>query len=217
MPQKIAKKFMELVSPYDHVIWDWNGTLLNDIDIVIETISHLLDKHNLESINVDKYKEHFGFPIYDFYKKLGFELNMKEFQDISDEFHKVYEDKLADANLFDGVMETLELIGESKTQSILSAAGQTHLDKVVNDFGLHMHFTHIFGQNDNLATSKVDRGKQLIDLASIPLEKTILIGDTDHDHEVAEALDIDVLLVADGHQEAGRLKNVHHLVLETRF
>jgi phosphoglycolate phosphatase len=71
----------------------------------------------------------------------------------------------------------------------------------------------VFGIEDNRASSKLERGKQLMALSHIPRKDTILVGDTDHDLEVGNALGIEVILVDHGHQSFERLSAAHDKVV----
>ena len=55
------------------IIWDWNGTLLNDMELCVHTINEMLQKRNLHELSVDEYKEVFSFPVKDYYQKIGFD------------------------------------------------------------------------------------------------------------------------------------------------
>ena len=61
---------------YKHIIWDWNGTLLDDTWLCVEGINQALIKRNLTPISEDRYREVFTFPVRDYYKKLGFDLTI---------------------------------------------------------------------------------------------------------------------------------------------
>jgi phosphoglycolate phosphatase len=79
--------------------------------------------------------------------------------------------------------------------------GTTKLaSKTIKPFNIHHHFDHVYGLTDFLANSKLERGRQLMDASGIDRAHTVLIGDTDHDVEVAQELGIDVVIYADGHQ-----------------
>ncbi|RME15578.1 MAG: HAD family hydrolase [Bdellovibrio sp.] len=217
MPQKIAQRIFSYVKPFKHVIWDWNGTLINDVQETVSVLGNLMRRYKLRPLSVSEYKKLFCFPVYDFYKQVGFDLSYSDFKSLSNEFYDLYAQRLEDAELFEGVLETLELIGNTRVQSILSAANQEHLEEVVRKFGIHVHFTHIYGALDKLAAGKLERGQELIQASGIRPEETILVGDTDHDFEVAQKLGIECLLIADGHQNLERLSQVHHKVLPSRF
>ncbi len=209
---------LEKVDSYKHVIWDWNGTLLNDTHLTVEAACVLLRNHNLPEITVEDYKRVFRFPIRDYYISLGFDFNKTPFEVLCDQFvHEYNVVRVKSATLFHGVKELLPEIKRTKKQSILSAAEQNHLNEIVTYFDIHHHFDHICGIQDHYAASKIKRGEELISYTDISPQETILIGDTDHDLEVGRALGVQVLLIADGHQSFDRLSAIHSNVLSTRF
>ena len=218
MPQRIAAKFLDKLSAYEHIIWDWNGTVIDDAHITSEVVAEIMEKHNLPRLSLQEYRDLFGFPVRDYYLKLGFDFSKVSFEELSDIFIELYGKKSCKAEVFIGMVETLDALGQDgKKLSILSAASQEHLEKMVKHHDLHIHFTHIFGLNNHYAASKLDRGRELIEVAGVLPRQTILVGDTDHDLEVGEKLGIDVLLVGDGHQCKNRLSKIHHNVLPSRF
>jgi len=68
MKMKVARK------KYSHIIWDWNGTLLNDVEWCIKVMNQLLVQRSLPPISdVSAYYEVFCFPIIKYYKNLKFD------------------------------------------------------------------------------------------------------------------------------------------------
>lgn len=209
---------LEHVKGYRHVIWDWNGTLLNDTDLAVEIVCGQLTKYGLPPMSIERYKDVFGFPVKDYYEKIGFDFSKHSFTEIGDCFIENYYAKIHEIDLFHGVKDWLSAIQSSGIQqSILSAAKQAHLEQWLPHFGIAHHFENICGIDNHYAAGKIERGQQLVKLLGHPPCEAILIGDTDHDLEVGEALGVDVLLVADGHQSPERLHLIHHNVLSSRF
>ena len=199
----------------DHVIWDWNGTLLNDAPHAVDTINFLLEPRGLPRMSIERYREVFGFPIRRYYETLGFDLQSESFADLCDQFMARFLAKVGDCPLAPGSRELLGKIKASgKKQSVLSATEQGSLHAMMSQFGLSHYFDFIFGIPDKLAGSKVARGHDLLRESGVPPTRTLLIGDTDHDLEVGHALGISVLLVTHGHQSAERLKRLHHDVVD---
>ena len=198
-----------------HIIWDWNGTILNDIDHAISTMNDILKTQELPSIGKKRYKEIFTFPVKDYYDTLGFDYSKRSFEDLAHEFVDNYMAGFKDCYPFAKIKNTLEKVKETgKTQSILSATDQESLDEMMEHFDFKDLFKHVFGINDKLAHSKVYRGKELIETSGFDRADTILIGDTLHDKEVAEELGIDVLLVTHGHQCEKILSGAHDRVID---
>ena len=210
--------FEKYIKPYQHIIWDWNGTLLDDVELCFSVLCELLTENNLPVPDLDRYLKTFRFPIKDYYEEFGFDFNSTSFEFIAERFMEIYNNKVKSSSLFNGTHDWLELVrNKQKEQSILSAASQDHLNEIIQHFKIEHLFDRIFGIENNFAAGKIHRGQELISASGVSKEKTLLIGDTDHDLEVGQALGIDVLLIADGHQHVERLVKAHNQVLKSRF
>jgi phosphoglycolate phosphatase len=97
----------------------------------------------------------------------------------------------------------LKLHEEKVMQSILSATDQANLNSMILHFELDDIFHHVCGVNNKLAGSKVESGFALIKKSGVPKEKTVIIGDTLHDLEVAKELGIDAVLIFNIHPCCG--------------
>ena len=201
-----------------HIIWDWNGTLLDDVDLMVDVISDILEDHGLGRLSRESYRELFRFPIRDYYQALGFNLEKVSFEKLSERFTLGYKTGLPKTRLHRGMKEFLDSVWQANIcQSVLSAAQEEYLNEQLTHFGVRHYFEHVYGLTDYHAASKVERGKQLMEVAQIPRDTALLIGDTDHDLEVAQALGVEVLLLADGHQCWNRLTSKHSRVLLDRY
>ena len=78
-------------SQYKHIIWDWNGTLLDDAWLFVDIMNGVLENRNMDTITVEKYRKIFGFPVEEYYKKLGFDLEKESFYESGLEFIRAYE------------------------------------------------------------------------------------------------------------------------------
>jgi len=91
----------------DTIIWDWNGTLLNDVDICIDTMNQLLGKRKYKPLNKYRYLEIFTFPVRNYYSKAGFNFSSEPFDKIAIEFIDIYQEKLKSASVFPEVRYVL--------------------------------------------------------------------------------------------------------------
>jgi len=97
---------------------------------------------------------------------------------------------------------------------ILSAMEQQVLEKTVTDNDIHHFFEDLCGLSDNFAVSKVANGKSLINKRGLNPERTLMVGDTIHDYEVAQAIGCKCVLIAKGHQSKERLLTTGAHVLD---
>lgn len=205
---------------YAHIIWDWNGTILADMEQIWRATLKILNRYQLPHISLEDYRKDFCLPLPTYYTKLGFDLGSVSYQEIAHAFQEEYSRTFMEAQLFEGTIELLTELGtQGKTNSLLSASPQTFLDHNVNYYGIRHLFSHVYGVPNRLAQGKGKRGIEMLEEIGLDPSKTktILIGDTDHDLEVGQEMGVDVLLIADGHQNFERLSTLHHNVLETRY
>ena len=146
-------------SQYKHIIWDWNGTLLDDTWLFVDIMNSVLENRNMDTITIEKYRKIFGFPVKDYYRKLGFDLENESFQESGLEFIRAYEKRRYEAELHPMVDSMLsELLSMNIRHSILSAQHQTLLDDLTKHYNIRKYFTEINGLNNYYAHSKVEKG-----------------------------------------------------------
>jgi phosphoglycolate phosphatase len=195
-----------MIQNYKHVIWDWNGTLLNDTALSVDLINGVLKSNNLNPLTLEEYRLIFDFPVKDYYEKAGFDFSKYSFEVVGKQWMDEYERRKREITLFDGVREVLSYIKSSGIdQSILSAYSYHTLVEIVDYHRLGQYFTHITGLDHIYATSKLEIGKELIAKLNCSKDEIVLIGDTIHDYDVANDLEIKSILIANGHQNRERL------------
>lgn len=194
-------------SPYHHIIWDWNGTLLNDTWLCVEVLNGLLAKRNREPLTEDLYRQNFGFPVIHFYDYLGFDTDVDSFDQVSREFINDYEVRwLQECALHPETSEILQKLSDlGHTHSVLSAAKQEALEIGINHFGIRKHFSGLVGTDNIYAEGKVGQGKRWIKKLNWAPEEIVMVGDTLHDFEVAQAIGTHCILLAHGHHTPERL------------
>lgn len=202
------------------IIWDWNGTLLNDLDICIISINKLLGERNLVTLDKKDYQDIFTFPVKDYYEIAGFDFSQESFDKVAVDFMDLYHQQLPDTNIFEEVKPLLELFQANHfRQIIISAMEHESLVKTVKEKGIYNFFDKISGIEDIFATSKVDNAKAIFTKLELEPSQVCLIGDTLHDYEVAKELGVQCILISNGHQsferlnksEAKTLKNLNEL------
>ena len=201
---------------YRHIIWDWNGTLLDDVDYCIGIMNGILRRRGLPEMDRARYHAIFDFPVKNYYERLGFDPAQDTFQELSVEFIAGYDAHRWDCALHAASRTTLATVqAAGATQSILSAYRDETLKEIVGHFELTPHFSHLAGLDNIYAHSKAELGRVQLAALGLPREAIVLIGDTVHDLEVARELGVDCVLVAAGHHPVGKLRQHHDRVLPT--
>jgi len=197
---------MQSFSHIKTIIWDWNGTLLNDAEYCVECMNKVLEKRKIKQINIDQYRTHFTFPVKDYYEAIGFDFEKEKFEIPAMEFINNYYKHLNQVSLHTCVFDILNYYTKlGYRQIVLSAMEHKNLINSLTEKGIIDFFEEIKGIDDHYAHSKLKIGKKLMLQLSIDASTTIMIGDTTHDLEVATGLGIACTLVSIGHQSEKRL------------
>lgn len=191
---------------YQHIIWDWNGTLFDDAWLCIDIINRVLRDHGVASVSAERYQHVFGFPLKGYYQALGFDFGQTSFEDLSTDFILEYEQRKLECGLREGATAALDRLAATNiSQSVLSASRQDFLDDAADQLGVADYFMRLNGMDNHHGHSKVDIGQQWVAQLDVPSEAVLMIGDTVHDYEVAQAMGIACWLVPSGHQHPDRL------------
>lgn len=205
-----------MIRKYNHIIWDWNGTIINDVDLCINIVNGVLERRNLPNLTLEKYKSIFTIPVKEYYVKAGFDFTKESFEILGKEWMDEYEQRKFECNLYDDLTKVMSAISDSKLeQSILSAYMQDNLVEMIKYFKLEKYFRYIVGLDNIYAAGKLELGKNLIQKLGNGKSKALVIGDTIHDFEVAKEIGADCVLIADGHQSFERLQQTGGKVLKS--
>lgn len=188
------------------VIWDWNGTLLNDAPISCQAMNLILGERRLPPVSLERYREICRHPVEGVYEDLGFNLEHENFPALAELFHANYARFVESAPLHEGVIEALDLFRSRGTvQSILSAHPHDLLMQEIRARNVEHYFRLIRGSDDRLARGKIALGVELASNYPQFVGSTLVIGDSTHDFEVSKAVNARCLLVSTGYESVARL------------
>ncbi len=200
---------------YKHIIWDWNGTLLNDRQFCIKIMNGVLSLRDMDEMTEEWFLDNFCFPVKDYYVKLGFDFDKESFSISGTEFIHEYVKMDHEPDLHLYAKESLKYFQNNKiSQSLLSASSQTMLDEILVYHDIRDYFIKIIGQDDHYAHGKELSGKAWMDELEYGPHEVLLIGDTIHDKEVADVIGADCVLVCHGHVSRWRLEETGTSVFE---
>ena len=186
----------------DLVLWDWNGTLLDDVALCVDALNRLLARHGYsQRYALDSYRKIFGFPVEEYYLRAGFDFTRNSFDELAQSYMLDYVPASAACPLMPGAEQTLSrLQAAGKRQVILSASPIGTLRQQAGQRGLLPYFDRLLGLGDIYAKSKVELGLRYLQESGFDPARAVMIGDSTHDFEVAQALGVGCVLQSAGHQ-----------------
>ena len=202
---------------YTHIIWDWNGTLLNDVAASLASVNDMLDMRGMPHINLDFYKECIGVPIRKFYDRV-FDMEKEDYSIIIKQYNEGYLRHLADCGLTEGAREAIEFFASrGMRQAVVSSSNNDQLCMNIRKYGLEGCFDAVLGSADFYAGSKIDRAKDYLAKTGAKNGRILVIGDLEHDADMAKDLGADCVLLTSGHEHISRLQRADATLIDDLF
>ncbi len=188
----------------DLVLWDWNGTLLNDVSLCLDALNRLLARFGYsQRYDLDGYRKIFGFPVEEYYLRAGFDFSRNSFDELAKSYMADYTPASVACPLTDDARPTLDRLHQAGLrQVILSASPIDTLRRQTAERGVADCFDTMLGLGDIYAKSKVELGLSYLERSGFDPARAVMIGDSTHDYQVARALGVECILYSGGHQSA---------------
>jgi phosphoglycolate phosphatase-like HAD superfamily hydrolase len=194
-----------------HLVWDWNGTLLHDIDAVIEATNASFAEIGLPRITLERYRELYCVPVPKFYERLMGRLPTDDEWEVMDEiFHRHYWTLAGTCGLTEGAAEILARWRyEGLTQSLCSLAPHEQLLPIIRTHGIEDHFIRVDGRVDGSHTGKSEQmARHLAAIEDIDIDprRVVVIGDAVDDAVAAAHVGARAVLYTGGSHSRASLE-----------
>ncbi|HQZ00230.1 MAG TPA: HAD hydrolase-like protein [Propionicimonas sp.] len=203
-----------------HVVWDWNGTLLDDLHCCIDVTNTLLIEYGLPVLDgVADYQRIFRFPVAEYYADLGFDTRPGgNFGTASVRYLELYHAAAVRCELHAGAKETLRRLHASGVrQVVISASEQQNLLKQLSPFQLNGWLDGAHGIADIYAASKLSIAQRWLATTGADPAEVVFVGDSQHDYEIATAVGARCVLFSGGHHSRTQLETLDAPVVDDLF
>ena len=197
-----------------YLIFDFNGTIIDDVDLSVECINKCIEKYlNRNIITKEEYQNLFTFPVKKYYEDVGFDFNKLNWEEVGSFWMNYYMNNYQKCKVYDGIIDLLKSNKEKGIKNIIiSASRKDYLLRQLKDLKVLEYFDEILGIDNIYAESKVKIALNFIKDKN--KDECLMLGDTIHDKEVADAMGIECFLLASGHQNKNKLLEVSDKVYD---
>ncbi|AGL21159.1 HAD family hydrolase [Actinoplanes sp. N902-109] len=189
-----------------HLVWDWNGTLLDDLSLVVDSTNQTFAAVGGRSVDADEHRSRFRRPVAEFYAEiLDRAVTAEEFDELDRIFHQAYRVGLTTIPLAADAERAIK--AWSGTQSLLSMWFHDELIPAVESRGLAGVFARIDGRPTEV-DGGLKAGHLARHLAALGVAGTdcVLIGDSVDDADAAASVGAAVVLYTGGFTDPVRLR-----------
>lgn len=191
---------------YTDIMWDFNGTILDDVAAGIASVNKMLSDRGLPTIKDEEhYRKVFRFPIIEYYRALGFDFDAEPYDLLAPIWVEEYLKNSKSSPIREGFLGAFEFFSaKGVKQYVLSATERNMLKSQLAELGIAHLFDGVYGLDNIHAHSKTELAVKW--RKDNPTARILFIGDTEHDHSTAEAMNADCALICGGHQERAKLE-----------
>ncbi|MBQ3864572.1 MAG: HAD family hydrolase [Clostridia bacterium] len=183
-----------------NVVWDWNGTLLDDVEASLVSVNDMLDSFSIPPITLETYYTYVDTPISRFYEHL-FDLEKMPMSRLAPLFRERMAAHADQIGLMEHARETVACLADAGIrQWIISSAREESILRDLDMFGIQNYFEDVLGESNDYAGSKIERAVAYFRSHDLQGKESLVIGDTLHDLDLVDALTARCLLFAKGHQ-----------------
>lgn len=184
------------------ICWDWNGTLLDDVEICLQVMNRVLGAHGRAPFpDVSAYRAAFRFPIREFYADAG--LGGDVFLAAAEQYLGLLEGRTGEAALHADAERTLAVLTDQGVTQVLASATRTDLlMRQLEPHGLAPRFDRILSITDQYHPSKHDVVAGWLHASGFGPDEVLMVGDTNHDREISADLGTRFVHFDRGHQVA---------------
>ena len=200
-----------------YIFLDFNGTVLDDVDLCLNLLNEMLYEKENKTVDMDEYKHVFDFPIIKYYIAAGFDFSKYTFEELANYFIVEYGKRnVTESKIYDDLEEFVLSVKKIGYKVVICSASQKEmLLQQLKHFGIYHLFDDVIGLDNHYAASKLELAKEYVANQQINLTNSYFIGDTTHDNEVGEACGLKVILIDRGHQAEDVLSKVNPLVMHS--
>ncbi len=194
------------------ILWDFNGTVMNDVDASTGAVNAMLARRGLPPITREWYTLHLVMPLERFYADIGFDMQAERIEVVSKEFQQ--ECGRFERPVFPEVREALEHFRQKGFRQLLfSSLYHEVLIAQAQERGIEDYFEEIVGRKDRSLGGKEEAVAACLREKGLAPETVLVVGDLTTDWEMAKFVGCPCALIEKGHQHRSILQQTGAYIL----
>lgn len=187
---------------FKNLIFDWSGTLVDDMAPVIEATNAVLEKYGIAPYDREGFRRSFRLPYHEFYEEL---LPGVALTELEAHFRPAFDGATSLVTVLPHAREKLEWAKQRGMRMfVLTSMDPTAFERQLNEFGMQDYFEETYSG----VIDKRELIEHILETHSLHKDETAFIGDMTHDIETARHGGISSIAVLTGYHHAEVLASV---------
>jgi phosphoglycolate phosphatase len=178
---------------FRNLIFDWSGTLVDDLGPVIEATNFVLSKYGIDPMDREEFRRRFKLPYREFYHELLPDVALEE---LEEHFRPAFDGSEAKVFVLPHAREKLDWCKQLGIRTfVLTSMDALAFTRQLEEFGLKGHFEATYAG----VLDKRNLIHRILETHGLSPEETAFIGDMIHDVETARHAGIASIAVLTGY------------------
>lgn len=183
------------------IIFDWDGTLMDSVGLIVDAMRYAAEKHGL-TVSDEATKSIIGIALVDAFLML-FPNNSDKYDELLATYSEYYVKHCDNDKLFDGIKELIQhLHAQGKTLAIATGKKRKGLERVLPNSGIEAFFTTTKTADETAGKPNPLMLEQILVETGTRIEDAVFIGDSIHDIRMAKNINMDCIAVSYGCETA---------------
>jgi phosphoglycolate phosphatase-like HAD superfamily hydrolase/ADP-ribose pyrophosphatase YjhB (NUDIX family) len=179
---------------FRNLIFDWSGTLVDDLGPVIEATNTVFERYNLPPFDRDNFRRQFRLPYSEFYAEFLPDIPLAE---LETHFRPAFNAAKTPVTILPHAREKLEWCTQHGIRAfVLTSMDTQAFERQMDDFELRHHFEATYSG----IIDKRDMIHRIIEQHWLKPHETAFVGDMTHDVETARHGGLSSIAVLTGYQ-----------------
>jgi phosphoglycolate phosphatase len=197
-----------------NIVFDWNSTLLDDMDAMHACMNIIMQRVGREPITMDYFRTHYEVPFEKLYRNFGFEESqidtlMNLDRDI---FHTHYEPMADIAHLREGAVE---ILGHARQKGVKTLILSNHIVEPIRNQLRRLEIEHLFDEVLAYAThavqfremTKGEKLRRFMKEHAMTARNTMIVGDSVEEIHIAHEQGLISVAITGGCTSEERLRS----------
>lgn len=205
---------MMLQKPYELLVFDWDGTLMNSCQHIVECLQAAITDLDWQQQDGEVLQQYIGCGMFKLVTELFPDRKEVEQKQLIEQYRQHFFADPHQETLFDGVVDTLQQLAEQNyTLAVATGKGRRGLDLALEHSGLKDLFVTTRTADDGFAKPHPQILEDIMQEVGIANHATLMIGDTEFDMQLALNAKVSAVAISCGVHDEERLQRCKPLVI----
>ncbi len=203
---------------FDLIVWDWDGTLANSTGMIVNAIVKAAEQVGLPTLDPQAASNIIGLGLKESIYALYGDIPIEKAQALAAQYSTNYYAGESEIPLFDSAKETIiELNRRGYKLAVATGKGRRGLNLALQHCGLTNYFHATRTVDECFSKPHPQMLDELMDLLVATPERTLMIGDTSYDLQMAQNAGVASVAVSFGAQTQDKLVGYNPLKIFDQF